>query len=144
MNIAVLYRSMTGHSKKFAKAIGAELGVAPQNIKEKPQLEAVDLAFVIGGVYSGTSLPEMLAFVKTLQPSAVKEAALITSSVSDKTGQDEVRKILESNGIPVIDEYRCRGNFLFLKLGHPNKQEIIGAVEFAKRIRESKAETSAT
>ena len=54
--------------------------------------------------------------------------------MSDKVGQDEVRKILGAVGIEVLDEYRCRGNFLFLKMGHPNRQEKEGAVRFAKEL----------
>lgn len=133
--IAVVYRSMTGHSKKIAKAIAAELKAEAQNVKQKPQLDDIDLLFIVGGIYSGKSLPEMTDYIKTINNSAVKKAALITSSVSDKKGQDEVRFILKSNGIEVIEqEYRCRGNFLFIKMGHPNKKEIAGAVEFAKNI----------
>ena len=134
MKLAVFYRSMTGHSKKIARAIGAELGVVPLNVKKKPQLDSVDLAFLVGGIYSGKSLPEMLNFAKTLTPAMVARVALVTSSTFDKTGQDEVRAILTANQIAVIDEYRCRGNFLFLKMGRPNKKEIAGAVEFARNL----------
>ena len=139
MTVAVLYRSMTGHSKKIAKAVGTEFGIEPQNIKKKPQLKNIDLAFIIGGIYSGKSLPDMIEYAKTLTPAAVKTAALITSSARNKHGQDEVRNILESNGVKVAaDEYRCRGNFLFIKMGHPNKKEIAAAVEFAKKIKEGR------
>jgi len=135
MKIAIIYRSMTGHSKKIAKAISKELNVEAQNIKSKPELKAIDLAFIIGGIYSGKSLSDMLDYVKSLNNSSVKKAALVTSSVSDKTGQDEVRSVLESNNIEVEkNEYRCRGNFLFIKMGRPNKSEIEGAVNFAKDI----------
>ncbi|MCL2586999.1 MAG: hypothetical protein FWE31_02035 [Firmicutes bacterium] len=136
MEIAVLYRSMTGHSKKIARAIGEELGVEPMNIKKNPQLADYDLAFIVGGIYSGKSLPDMVEYIKTLTVEQVRKVALVTSSVRDKTGQDEVRSVLESNGVEVVnDEYRCRGNFLFFKMGHPNKKEIEEAVKFAKNIR---------
>ena len=136
MKIAILYRSVTGHSKKIARAMSAEFGVMPQNIKRKPpQPDGVDLAFVVGGIYAGRSLPCVIEYTKTLMPSAVKTAVLVTSSASDKNGQDEVREILQANGIKVItEEYRCRGRFLFIKIGHPNKKEIAGAVEFARRM----------
>lgn len=123
---------MTGHSKKIARAIGAELDITPQDIKKKPQLEGIELAFIVGGIYSGTSLPETLEFAKNLIPSAVKRVSLVTSSASDKTGQDQLRAILMANNIEVVDEYRCRGNFLFYKMGRPSKSEIAGAVEFAR------------
>jgi len=125
---------MTGHSKKIARAIGAELNVEPLNVKKKPLIDGADLAFIIGGLYSGKSLPEMTQYVKSLTPQMVKQVALITSSAQNKTGQDQVRAILESNQIKVIDEYRCIGNFLFIKMGRPNKKEIVGAVKFAKGI----------
>lgn len=135
MKTIILFRSMTGHSKKIAKAIGTEIGIEPQNIKEKPQFAGIDLAFIIGGIYSGKSLPDMAEYCKSLNSNAVKKVVLITSSASDKCGQDKIRTILKENKIQVLDEeYRCRGNFLFIKLGHPNKKEIEGAVEFAKRI----------
>ena len=133
MKTAVIYRSMTGHSKKIARAIGAELGVEAQKVKKKkPQLAGVDLAFLVGGIYSGKSLPQMLDFANTLTPAMVARVALVTSSAMDKVGQDQVRAILTANQIPVIDEYRCRGNFLLYKMGHPNKKEIAGAVAFAR------------
>jgi len=40
--VSVLYRSMTGHSKKIAKAIAFGLGVTAYDVKKKPQLEKVD------------------------------------------------------------------------------------------------------
>lgn len=134
MNIAVIYRSMTGHSKKIAKAVAAEVGVTAQDIKSKPLLNDIDLLYVVGGIYSGNSLPDNLEYMKTLTSATVKKAVLITSSVADKKGQDEVRQILVSNGIDVAEEeYRCRGGFLFMKIGHPDKKEIAGAVEFARK-----------
>jgi len=133
MKTAILYRSMTGHSKKIARAIAKAIETEPLNVKKKPPLpENIDLVFIIGGIYSGKSLPEMTNYVKALKPENVAKAVLITSSMMDKTGQDEVRQILTDNGIEVLDEYRCCGNFLFLKMGHPNKKEINGAVEFAR------------
>lgn len=134
MKIAVVYRSMTGHSKKLAAAVAAGLNLTAQDIKQKPELNDIDLLFIVGGIYSGKSLPEMTEYVKTLTPDKVKKAVLLTSSATDKTGQDEARQILSGNNIEVAEEeYRCRGNFLFIKLGHPNKSEIAEAVNFAKK-----------
>lgn len=134
MNIVVLYRSMTGHSKKIAKAIAAELGVEAQNIKAKPELNGIDLLFVVGGIYKGKSMPDMIEYIKTLNPDKAKKAVLITSSASDKKGQNDVREVLLSNNIEVVpEECRLRGNFLFIKLGHPNKTEIAEAISFAKK-----------
>lgn len=139
MNIEVIYRSFTGHSKKIAGVIAKELEITAKNIKTKPVLSDVDLLFIVGGIYSGKSLPDTAEYIKTLTPAAVKKAVLITSSASDKKGQDEIREILVSGGIEVAaEEYRCHGNFLFIKMCHPNKKEIAGAVEFAKSFLQNK------
>jgi len=128
---------MTGHSKKIAKAIAGAFGVEPLNVKENHLIKNVDLLFIVGGIYSGKSLPEMLSFVETLDKTDIKQAVLITSSLLDKNGQDEVRAILESKGIKVAEkEFRCLGNFLVCKMGHPNKKEVADAVEFAKAMEQ--------
>jgi len=133
MKIAVIYRSMTGHSKKIAKAVSAALGTEALDIKKKPVLEGVDLVFIAGGIYGGKSLNGMIDYIKTLSPSNAKSAVLLTSSASDKTGQNEVREILTLSGISVSEkEYRCKGGFLLFKFGHPDKNEIAAAAEFAK------------
>lgn len=132
MKIAIIYRSMTGHSKKIARAIANAFEVEAQNVKKKPSLENINLLFIVGGIYSRKSLPEMLDYVKTLSNKTAQKVVLITSSAMDKAGQDDVRKILTANEIEVLGEYRCRGNFLFIKMGHPNKKEIQGAVDFAR------------
>ena len=132
--INIIYATMTKHSKKIAEAVGAALQVKAQNVKENPVLGETGLLFIVGGIYGGESMPEMLEFVKKLDGTKIKSAALITSSVSDKKGQESVRKLLEEKGIRVVDEMRCFGNFVVVKLGHPNKTEINRAVEFAKAL----------
>ena len=143
MKIAVAYRSMSGHSKKIAKAIAKEFGVLPIDVKTKPTIESIDLMFIVGGVYSSESLPELKQFAGDLNSKNVKKVVLITSSATRKVGQNNVRSILTANGVNVsIEEYHCLGNFLFFKMGHPNKEEINGAVQFA--ISQASSSTSAT
>lgn len=132
--INIIYATMTKHSRKIAEAVGNALQVKAQNVKESPVLGETGLLFIVGGIYGGNSMPEMLEFVKNLDAAKIKSAALITSSVSDKNGQDSVRKLLEEKGIKVVDEMRCFGNFVVVKLGHPNKSEIGRAVDFAKAL----------
>ncbi len=131
MNINIVYATMTKHSKKLAEAIGTELNIKTQNVKENVMLENTDLLFVVGGIYGGKSLPVLLDYVKTLDSQKIRKVALITSNCSKKQGQDDVRNILKDKGIEVIDEFICYGGFLFFKMGHPNKEEIQQAVDFA-------------
>lgn len=130
--IRIVYATKTNHSKKLAQAIGKELGVKVENIMDHPALKGVDLLLIVGGIYGGESLPEMLAFARELDASEIKRAALITSCVSKRQPQESVRKLLEGKGIAVIDEMLCQGSFLFFGFGHPNKADIEQAIRFAK------------
>ncbi len=127
--IKIVYATKTKHSKKIALAIAGALNVEAENIADNPILGSVDLLFIAGGIYGGTSLPSLLEFAKTLEKENIQRVIFVTSSVKKIQGQDAVRKILEEKGIPVIDEIHCQGSFLFMKFGHPNKIDIKEAVE---------------
>lgn len=134
--IRIVYATKTRHSKKLALAIGSALNVRAENVTENPAPGETDLLFIVGGLYGGTSLPELLDFVSKLDSSKVKNAVLVTSCAAKKQGQDNVRKLLEEKKIPVLDEFICPGSFLLMKAGHPNKEEIQAAADFAVRLSE--------
>jgi len=132
--IAVIYATKTKHSKKLAEAIGLALKVKALNITEKPNMHDIDLFFIVGGIYGGVSMPELLAFIKDVEAPALKNVVLITSCASGKQGQDAVRSVLEAKGIKVIDEFVCRGAILFVSLNHPNTKDLKDASDFALKI----------
>lgn len=135
MKTAVVYFSKTGHSRKIANAIAASFGVQAMDLKTSPQFDAVDMLYVVGGIYAGANDPKMLAAVKNIDGSKVKQAVLITSCVSKRMKQDQARQALQQKGIQVVtDEFICQGNFLFFGLGHPNQTELDEAVSFARKI----------
>ena len=138
MKIAVLYASMTGHSKKIAAAVSAALGVTAQNVKDCAELEKTDLLFLVGGIYADSCSKHMLKFAETLDGSVARRVALVTSSASQKHGQDMVREILMQNNVEVLEEeFMCGGRFLFMRLRHPNKTDYEAAAAYAVRIAES-------
>ena len=130
-NVAVLYATKTQHSKKLAEAIGSALSVKASNIAEQPDLRDIELLFIVGGIYGGVSLPELLTFVSGMEAPALKRASLITSCASGKQRQAALRKILEEKGVQVIDEFVCKGAILFVSLPHPNAKDLKNAVDFA-------------
>lgn len=134
MSIEVVYFSKTGHSRKIAEAVAAELGVTAQDIKGSPMLEDANPLFLITGMYASKSDPEVLKFIERLDPQAVSRVCLITSSLS-KMAPEDIPQALRSRGIPVHPEvYRCRGSFLFFGLGHPSASELAGAAAFARAV----------
>jgi len=135
MRTAVVYLTRSGHSRTIAQAIATALQVPAQDIKTGPKLSGVDLLFVVGGIYAGGSDPAMMAYAEALDRGMVKKAALVTSCASGKNRQDALRAALERKGIEVLpDEFVCKGRFLFLRIGHPDKTEIANAVSFAQVI----------
>ncbi len=131
---AVIYATKTKHSKKLAEAIGSALKVKAENITENPTLHDIDLLFIVGGIYGGASMPELLAYIKEMEAPALKHAVLVTSCTSGKQRQDAVRRILEEKGIKVMDEFVCKGAILFVSLTHPNAKDIKEATDFALKI----------
>jgi len=135
MNASLLYLSRTGHSRRIAEAIAAELRIPAQSIQANPKLGGVDLLFIVGGIYAGKSDPRMVEYVEKLDSSMVKRVVLITSCASRKNGQDTVRDALVRNGIQVApEEFICRGSFLFVGAGHPNAKDIDDAISFVRKV----------
>lgn len=131
----IVYATKTKHSKKLAEAIGSALNIEAENIASHPNLKDVDLLIIIGGIYGGESTPELIEYVRELNPSVVKSVALVTSCGSGRQKQITVRKILEDNGIGVIDEFVCEGAILFVSLRHPNDHDLMAAVDFAESMK---------
>ena len=132
--IAILYATKTKHSKKLAEGIGAALKVKARNITENPSLHDIDLLFIVGGIYGGASMPELLAYIKEMEAPKLKHSVLVTSCASGKQRQDAVRTILEEKGIRVMDEFVCKGAILFVALTHPNSKDLKEATDFALEI----------
>jgi rhodanese-related sulfurtransferase len=119
---AIIYATKTRHSEKLAEAIGSSLNVKARNITGNPAVHDTGLLFIVGGIYGGVSMP------------LPKYTALVTSCASGRQRQAAVRGILEEKGIKVIDEFICRGSFLFVSIRHPNAKDLKEASDFALRI----------
>lgn len=131
MSVQILYATMTGHSKKIAKAICAKTGGQIHDLKTKPSIPACDILFIVSGIYGGESKLELLEFVKKLSSENIKKVVLITSSTRN-IQQGNLREALSEAGLNVInEEYHCQGGFLLKAMGHPNRSEVEGAVDFA-------------
>jgi len=134
MRTALAYYSVTGHSKKIGGAVANALQIPIYNLKTDTIPEPLDCLFVVGGIYGGKSDALMLNQLSHLDGAAVRQAILISSSASGFGRQDQARALLQSRGIQVLsDEYVCMGNFLIVRLGHPNQAEVDGAVRFARQ-----------
>ena len=136
--IGVIYATKTSHSQRLAAAIGEAIQAKAENVTANPSPFPADLLFIVGGIYAGKSLPELINYVENLDSSQVKKVVLVTSSVStSKRRQSDTRKVLKEKGIEVIEEITCPGSLLFFKLGRPNATDIKNVAARAKQIAEN-------
>lgn len=133
MKTAVIYATKTGHCRKIAAAVAEAIGTEAKAISTNPDLQNIDLLFVVGGIYAGNSAPELLEYAGKLQKEQIKKAVIITSSASQSAKSKELSAVLSARGIEVAEEFKCRGAFLFAGLGRPNKKDIEETVVFAKK-----------
>jgi flavodoxin len=138
MKIGIIYYSKLGHSKKIAQAIAQELKVEAQDIRDHPELNAIDLLYIVSGIYGGRSAPELIEFIHALDNQHVKRASLLTSSGGESTKAMDARTALTEQAIQVSeDEFTCQGAILFVGMGHPNKKDIQNAIEFVRDTSQS-------
>ncbi len=133
MRIEVRYFTKTGHTKKLAEGIAKELGVVAKSIPE-PVDGNVDVLFLGEGLYSFDIDPEMKAFIKTLNPSAIKEV-VVFSSGSFGNAYAPMKRELSAQGLKVSSqEFHCKGTLGFMHKNRPNDKDVNNAAVFAKTI----------
>ena len=136
MKGAVIYSTMTGHSKKIAKAIEGKTNLKAYNVKDKPFFKGYDMIFIVSGIYASKARPELIEYTNLLTEDNTKKITLITSSTTGMK-QNDIRAVFEKNGIPVNEnEYICKGGFLFKDMGRPNSDDINGVIAFVNAIIE--------
>ena len=70
--------------------------------------------------------------MKSLPPDRVGRVILLTSSTR-KAAQGSLRATLETAGHTVDpEEFLCKGGFLFLAIGHPNRADLDEAARFVR------------
>ncbi len=135
MSTAVIYHSVSGNTKKVANAIAEAAGCSAQPVKEYPLDAKADMLFIGGAIYGGKLDAVMDSFLQSLTPEKVKRAVLFTTCIKDAKALGLMKELLQKQGVAVDSEsFTCKGKFLFLNLGHPNKAELAEAQAFAKEI----------
>ncbi len=131
MNIAVRYYSRGGNTKKVADAIAEAVGVKAKDCSVTID-EPVDLLFIGGSVYGFGLDDRIKAFIAGLNQEQTKNAALFGTSAIVKTGNQDMRKMLNEKGIPVVQhDFHCNGAFTVMHRGRPNNRDLEQAAAFA-------------
>lgn len=142
IRVSVIYSTLSGHTKKLADEIGRTLGVEPQNLKYDSNYYDCDIAFIGGGIYSGQLSPDLEGYIERLDKEKIPKAAVFMSSVSGDYSKSDLSGKLKARGIEVVGEFSCKGNFIVMALGHPNKKDLSDITAFATKIAEKEIEKS--
>ena len=133
----VIYSSISkkGNTRKLAEAVAAALQVPAEDIKNDPEIAAVDTLFIGTGVYAGHIDASLKEFLQKLDATQVKQVAVFSSSFRGNSPLEEIKHILGEKGISVLDDtFSCKASFLFMGKGKPTAEDIATLQAFAKRV----------
>jgi flavodoxin I len=126
----VLYYSRGGNTRKVADAIGEALGTMATDVAAA-RVDPAGVIFLGSGVYGGKPGEDWTKFVEA-HDFAGRRVALFSTSYSDSgRAIDVMADALKQKGATVIGNYRCRGRFLLLNRGKPDKADLAAARQFA-------------
>lgn len=136
MNIMVMYHSKTGNTKKLAESMAGALGVSADKIAESSIVEPVDMLFIGDGVYGGRPDISTVNFIRTLNGSLVRNAAVFGTYGGQKKAMEIMKGLLKEQGINVSDEsFGCRGkSWAIFNRKHPSTEDLQAANEYARRV----------
>jgi flavodoxin len=137
MNVALVYFSRGGNTRKIAETIAEELRINPIDVKkETPDVSSADLLIVGSGTYGSKPGKEMVDYLENLKPVKDKRAACFSSCAGDASKTLEAMKdILTRKGYIIVDCFSCFGKFAGLsKRGHPSDEELRQAKDFARKL----------
>ena len=134
MNIAVIYQSRGGNTKKVAEAIAKTLHTAAWSVDEVKELDC-DLLFLGSGVYCASLDKTMKAFLSRLHGTSAKKAVLFGTSAGGRKPFGMMKKALEAKGIPVDKRFLfIPGKWAFMNKGRPNEDDLVTAEVWAQGI----------
>lgn len=128
MRIAVRYYSRSGNTKALAEAVAKAAGVTALSVDapEAAIREPVDVLFLGGALYAYGLDGHMKDFLKTLDKTMVKKAAVFSTSWISRHALELLRKGLSDAGIPVEAETLYAKN-------KPGAAQLKAAEDFARK-----------
>jgi flavodoxin len=134
-DIAVLVNSRGGNTRKVADAIAEELGIRAGEVGTMPT-DGTKIMFLGSGTYGGKPGEAMMKFIESNNFMGRKVALFGTSSslAGSQKMIAEMAEMLSGKGAAILGNYHCRGKFLLLNRGHPDKEDLENAKKFAREM----------
>ena len=134
-DVSVLVDSRGGNTRKVADAIAEELGITAKDVTASSTDDA-KILFLGSGTYGGKPGEAMMKFIESGNFLGRKVAIFGTSA--SLTGSQKLisamTDILKQKGATILGNYHCKGKFILVNRGHPNKEDMDNAKKFAREM----------
>ena len=155
MKVAIAYYSQHhGNTKKLLDAIKEfaikelrDVDIKLINVVEckEAHLSDYDIVGFASGIYYGKFSKEVIKFAKSNLPNKSRVFLINTYGLEIKDYTKEIKKIIAEKSCQLLGTYGCKGFDTVgpLKLiggiakGHPDENDVKGAIEFFRRIIEN-------
>ena len=142
MKTAIVYYSEHhGNTKKLIDAVTTpDTTLIDVTKTDTADLTPYDLVIFASGIYFSQFEKRVMAFVEKNLPARKKTALLYTYGAKRDSYTNKITEAIQQKGSTVIGSYGCSGFDTFgpfklvggIAKGHPNAEEIAGAVKFVK------------
>ena len=130
MNVAVRYYTRSGNTEKLAKAIGGALDVESRTI----DAPLTDVLF-LGCSYYAFDVDDKVKKFLVDNKDFIGKIVCFGTSAMMKSIKRPIKRAVRNRGIEIAEqEFHCRGQFGRIHKGRPNAQDLLNAIEFAKKI----------
>jgi flavodoxin len=135
-DVSVIVDSRGGNTRKVAAAIAEVMGITAQDVT--PGLtDDAKLLFLGSGTYGGKPGEKMMKFIESGDFSG-RRVAMFGTSASLAGSQKMVNTMtdaLTKKGATIAGAYQCKGKWLLINWGHPNKEDLENAKNFARMMK---------
>jgi flavodoxin I len=134
-DVSVLVDSRGGNTRKVADAIAEEMGIKARDVTTSSTDDA-KILFLGSGTYGGKPGEAMMKFIGSGNFSGRKVA--IFGTAASLSGNQKMigamTDILKQKGATILGNYHCKGKFILVNRGHPNKEDMDNAKKFAREM----------
>ncbi len=140
MQALIVYASLTGNTRRVARALAEELSCPAVDVRKRGDLElaSVELLLVGDGVYGGRPSRAMARFLQALPRLEGLRAAVFGTYGAKPSQLPRLVELLRARGAQVVGEFACPGRDWFalglLRRGRPNARDLARARAFARRL----------
>jgi flavodoxin len=134
-DIAVFVDSRGGNTRKVADAIAEELGITVTDLSTLLP-DTTKILFLGSGTYGGRPGEALMKFIGSGTFTGSRVAIFGTSY--SPAGSEKMIAVmadaLTQKGAIILGSWHCRGKFLLLNRGHPDREDLDNAKKFAREM----------